>query len=245
LISNSLQSGLYGLAIGGTGMGIGGFIAYFIRNIGNNKIPVLVNMAIGITYSLLFLEIVPESLKIGGVFFTVVGLVLGFIFANQMEHFFDRVIIITSEPRKDIYLRSGILLAIAVSIHNLPTGIALGSSLYLSQEIAQNLAITMVLHTMPEGIAVGIPLALADFSLFSIMKSALIVAIPTGIGTFIGYIFGMILPFVLSLSLGIAVGTIFVVSYSDIIKPSWNDIGIIKGILGLIIGFLIGVIIIL
>jgi len=73
LISNSLQSGLYGLAIGGTGMGIGGFIAYFIRNIGNNKIPVLVNMAIGITYSLLFLEIVPESLKIGGYFLLLSG----------------------------------------------------------------------------------------------------------------------------------------------------------------------------
>ncbi|QGQ96615.1 hypothetical protein EHS13_17895 [Paenibacillus psychroresistens] len=142
--SSAIHSGLWGFIIGGGGIGIGGLAAYFLLYLHRVILPLLIISAVGMIFTLVLFEIVPESIQLGGIFLTFIGITTGYILAKQIDRLFHRIIIITNDPRKDIYIRSGIVLTFAIALHNFPSGIALGSSL--------------------EGITLGIPFVLSRIS---------------------------------------------------------------------------------
>ena len=55
-------------------------------------------------------------------------------------------------------LHSGILLAIGITIHNLPEGIAVGAGYMHMPEFGMFIALAILLHNIPEGIATALPL---------------------------------------------------------------------------------------
>lgn len=238
--SSALHSVIWGLIIGGSGIGVGGLAAYFLLYIHRVILPLLIISAVGMIFTLVVFEILPESILLGGAFFTFMGITIGFIMAKQMDRLTHQIIIITNDPRKDSYIRSGIILTFAIALHNFPSGIALGTSLVSTPELAKALSTTMLVHAIPEGIALGIPFVLSKISPFAIIMTALFIALPTGIGTFIGYMFGTLFPIILSLMLGLSIGTILYVTYFEILKPEWKKAQALHGFLGLLFGICLG-----
>ncbi|MGB7538414.1 MAG: ZIP family metal transporter [Anaerolineales bacterium] len=60
--------------------------------------------------------------------------------------------------RNPVLLQSGILLAIGITIHNLPEGIAVGAGYVHLPEFGFFIALAIMLHNIPEGIATALPL---------------------------------------------------------------------------------------
>ncbi len=56
-------------------------------------------------------------------------------------------------------LKTGMLLAIGITIHNIPEGIAVGAGYAHSPEFGLFIAIAILLHNIPEGIATALPLS--------------------------------------------------------------------------------------
>lgn len=239
LQGSALQIGFLGLLIGGLGMGIGGILAFIIGNVKLKVLPAIVSGAIGMIFSIIILDLFPESVEVGGVWMTIAGIILGLILSQKMDRF-HRIVFISNYTSNEYYIRSGLLLAFAVALHNFPAGMAFGASSLGSPSLALNLGLMMVIHSIPEGLTITLPFVLGGFTPTSILPTMLIVAIPTGLGAYIGYLMGLILPWGLSILLGIAIGTIVFVTFVEILIPTWRKHGIYRGAIGFAVGYIIG-----
>jgi ZIP family zinc transporter len=61
-------------------------------------------------------------------------------------------------------LKSGILIAIGITIHNIPEGIAVGAGYMHEPAFGIFIALAILLHNIPEGIATALPCARAAFA---------------------------------------------------------------------------------
>lgn len=237
---NTLSWGLIGFGIGGFGIGIGGASAYLIRYARHQLISLLIMAMAGLIISLIFFEIIPGSIQEGGLFLTGAGFTIGYLLARQIEKFFQRIVIITNCAQRDIFIQSGILLAFAVALHNFPSGVSFGTSLLSTPELAKSLVVTMILHAIPEGMVLGLPFVLASLPPWTMLLTSVIVGLPTGIGTMLGYKFGMIIPGTFSVMLGIAIGTMLYITWFEILKPALKEGGQIRNLFGIFAGIIFG-----
>lgn len=68
-------------------------------------------------------------------------------FLHQRNHITDRRL-----------LKTGLLLAVGITVHNIPEGIAVGAGYMHQPEFGYFIAIAILLHNIPEGIATALPL---------------------------------------------------------------------------------------
>ena len=69
--------------------------------------------------------------------------------------------------------KTGILLAIGITVHNLPEGIAVGAGYMHSPKFGLFIALAIMLHNIPEGIATALPLCTSGLSKWNSFKVAL------------------------------------------------------------------------
>jgi ZIP family zinc transporter len=81
-----------------------------------------------------------------------------------------------------VLLQSGILLAIGITIHNLPEGIAVGAGFMHLPEFGFFIALAIMLHNIPEGIATALPLCLGGMR----RRDAFLVALFSGFAEPVG-----------------------------------------------------------
>lgn len=240
---NAFRAGLLGLLLGGSGIGVGGIIALLVGNVRRTIASFLILVAAGMMMIIIVLDILPESISIGGMPVTIVGVLAGLYGIRQFERISHRVIAITTGLRSDAWIRSGLLLSFAVALHNFPAGIALGSSLVNGPQLVQSLSITMIVHAIPEGIALVLPFVMAGMSNVAILL-VVIVGLPTGLGACLGYLFGMIVPGFQALLLGVTVGTILYIAIVEMVIPAWKENGGSSVTAGMLIGGLLGAVLI-
>ena len=142
--------------------------------------------------------------------------------------------------RRIILIRLGILFALGVAVHNLPVGLAIGAGLFNEPRVGIDLATIMLLHNFPEGLAISLPMVFANVNRIFIPVTASIVAIPSGIGSFMGYSMGNLNPNILSFLFGIAIGAIFYVTWHEIAARSIKRLSLVSFSLCLGAGVLIG-----
>lgn len=240
-MTDMLWIGLMGFVLGGLGISLGGALMYWLQHIRNAAIHLIISISVGLTSCIILLEILPVSIESGGYLFTVIGIFISIILVFIISKIVHNVNTPTTVNHEHFY-NSALLIAVAVAIHNFPVGIALGSTLTSSSEMTWSLSMVMVVHTIPEGIALGLPMILAGARLLQIMKYTIIVALPTGLGAMIGYFTGHIHDQILTLLIAIAAGTILLVSYKEILKPAIKEIGMRKGMEGILYGWMIGLV---
>ncbi len=117
--------------------------------------------------------------------------------------------------------RSALLFAIAIAIHNLPEGIAAGTS-FGSGEISDALSVTLgiALHNIPEGMIAIAPMLAAGISRTKTLIFALSGGIAEVIGTFLGYYAASLASALLPFSLAFAGGTMLFVIAGEMIPES-------------------------
>lgn len=212
---------LYGFFLGWVGMNIGGLLAYLMGRGEPQILHLFVFMMIGALYTIVFGQILPESLHIGGFRMTIGGFLIGAIFAFWLESTSHHLHFSPASEQWETFMKSGLLLSIAIGIHNFPSGIALGSVLTQTPSLADGLSIALMLHNIPEGIALGLPLVMAKIRFGSFLLISTMVAIPIGLGAISGLIFGQVIPGAVSLMLSFSIGTILYVTFAEIFLPVW------------------------
>ena len=128
------------------------------------------------------------------------------------------------------------MIFISILLHNLPEGLAIGSSFISAQTLGITLAIVIGLHNIPEGLATALSLAGARVSTKKIILFTFIAGIPMGIGSFLGVYFAGLFKSLIGLFLSLAAGTMLFVVLDEIMPKSKS--------LYSIIGFLTGTIIV-
>lgn len=170
----------------GLGTGLGGLLAV-IRRPGKRSYGLLMGITAGVMICLAFLELVNEAIRLSNYLVTTVGFSVGAIFMFLLDTFAPHIrfgereirhdsLIENCEPcqgrrpRRFGHLRryekgydrklvnTGLLLAVGITLHNLPEGIAVGAGYLHNPDFGLFIAIAIMLHNIPEGIATALPL---------------------------------------------------------------------------------------
>lgn len=199
------------------GFSIGGIIAWGIRGI-QKKIDIIYSICAGLTLGLLSFEIAPEAIDLGNWITFILGFLVGVMLFEITHKVLKTIFRLTKSTDKSFSLQTGILLVLSISFHNLPIGVVLGST--QDSTVEQSILQTILLHNIPEGIIVFTPLFIAGLGITTWFILSLIVALPVGIGAYLGNSIGVGNPFIWSFFISLAVGTIYMVTIKEIIIES-------------------------
>ncbi|WP_170061489.1 ZIP family metal transporter [Rummeliibacillus pycnus] len=205
--------GAVGFLATAIGFGFGGVLAIFFKKL-QGKVSTINALCTGLIIGLVCLEIAPESIDLGGKIIFTVGVFVGILSFFKIHEFSHKFTISTENLQKDRLIQTGFLLAISITIHNFPLGIAFGASqnIGISKPILQ----ALILHNIPEGIAMFIPLFLAGlrFKMFLLITS--IVSLPVALGSIVGSLIGMKYPILWAFIISFALGIIVIVTIKEI-----------------------------
>jgi len=178
--------------IAGLGTGLGGVIAV-IRQPGRRMFGLLMGITAGVMITLSFVELVDYALELAGVWTTTIGFALGALFMLAIDMVIPHIRLGEKEfdlfGKRDVVkdgdgqatshkwrwksktritdvklLKTGLLVALGIAIHNTPEGIAVGAGYAHTPAFGIFIATAITLHNIPEGIATALPLYKAGMS---------------------------------------------------------------------------------
>jgi len=143
----------------GLGTGLGGLLAV-IRRPGKRAFGFLMGFASGVMITLSFLELVSEAWELSGYQVATAGFAVGAFFMFVIDLLTPHIRFAETEDgaREPALLKTGLLIAIGISIHNIPEGVAVGAGYMHQAEFGLFIALAVALHNVPEGIATALPL---------------------------------------------------------------------------------------
>ncbi|MCL2569549.1 MAG: ZIP family metal transporter [Oscillospiraceae bacterium] len=242
------------------GMGLGGLVAALFGNISPKVMCWMLSFAGGVMISVVSFELIPEGIELAGMTIAVIGLILGIAVVAVLNRVLDRVTIKDGDNLeahisgagtyhesglvgKPALLRSGIIMLVAISLHNLPEGIAIGAAGTHDIRLGVILAVVIMLHCIPEGMAIGAPLIGGGMSRGKAVALTALSGVPTMIGGAIGMLIGGISDVALALALTGAGGAMFYVVFGELLPQSTlitkSRYTTFAALLGIVVGLLI------
>lgn len=240
-----LKTTLIGLFFGTFGTTIGGIIGASIKTTSNKFLSFILSFASGLMLAIVCFDLIPESMQITNILNTVIGVIFGVICMIICDVLVEKLfknkdIGVKNKSTKSNLLRTGIVVSIGLALHNLPEGLAIGSSFEASIKLGYSLALAICLHDIPEGISMGVPMKNGGMKKSKIIFYVFMSGVTTGIGAFLGVLIGGISDIVIAMCLAFAGGAMLYIVSGELI-PESNEL--YKGkfpALGNIIGFIIG-----
>lgn len=117
-------------------------------------------------------------------------------------------------------LSAGILMLVAIALHNFPEGMAIGAAGASQTSLGVIMAIVIAVHNIPEGMAIGAPLTGGGVKpLYAVLLSAL-AGFATVLGALIGLLLGTLGQFALAASMAAAGGAMLYVTFGSLFPQS-------------------------
>ena len=224
---------IIGIILPFIGTTLGSALVFFIKEKINTKANILlIGFAIGVMLSASIWSLLIPSINIGGIFKSIIGLILGYLF----------LIIINSITKK--YDKNMNMLNFSVTLHNIPEGMAVGvcfagfiltkANISLMESIL--LSVGIALQNIPEGAIISIPLRNKGKikSFICGVMSGIVEPIAAFITIILLNIMVPLLPYLLSF----AAGCMLEVIISDLL-PEIDSNKSNFGLIGVLLGFVI------
>lgn len=243
LLDTAFVIGFSGFLTGWIGILTGILFSFFIKQRGRRFKGTILGFIGGLMLAIVCFDLLPESFEAGSIFIATSGITFGLILAVILDDLLDHDKITVSNNRSHRFLKVAIFMAISIGIHNIPSGIALGSVFSVSPIKGLHLAIALILHGIPEGLAVGIFLRESNASTFSLIFISILTSIPMGLGSLLGGTISKISPVIICISLAFAGGMILYIICRETLpsaRETWRGrLSTIGTVLGMIVGMLI------
>ena len=240
--------------IAGSASGIGGLVVYFFGEVEDRMLGFLMGFAGGVMLIVSFLKLFMESMTLvsnveATLAFTVGALIMMAIDLTVPHMEFGRWETGIANPRM---LKTGLIVAIGISIHNFPEGLVVSASYTHLPKLGVLVAIMIFLHNIPEGIATATPLTIAGMSKRRALTMAFLSGMTEPIGALVGSWFLLSMggsTYIIGMSLGLAAGVMTYITVDEII-PVAHELStasskhyISTGLLaGMILGLLLSVV---
>lgn len=251
-------------AAGVGGTGAGGMVAALFRKNSAKGVSLLMSFAAGIMTGVVCFDLLAEAMTKAAAagshgMVVAAGTLTGYGVIGLLNHWVDRrwddaeiCQKVWAEEKgtaanwRELRI-AGVILAAAIALHNMPEGVAIGTSFALVDSGLSREGILMAavigLHNIPEGMAVAAPLIAGGMAP---QKAAAVTAAsgaPTVLGAFVGLCLGEIGPCALALSLSFAAGAMLYVVFGELLPEAlelWNSKKpAFAATVGLIVGLLI------
>ncbi len=226
--------------LSGLSTGVGSLIAFFAKRTNTKFLSAALGFSAGVMVYISFMELIPEALDILGeqfsprlsniymltVFFIGIAFIAIIDFLIPEDENPHEVHRVEELNQRSQLHRTGILMALAIGIHNFPEGLATFASALGSIDIAIPIAIAIAIHNIPEGIAVSVPIYQATGSRKKAFWYSLSSGMAEPIGALVGFLF--LLPFwtptIHALLLAFVSGIMVFISFDELL-PSAEKYG--------------------
>jgi len=227
--------------LAGLGTALGGLVALG-RKPGEKLFVFLIGLAAGLMIMLSFLELLFTSFVLSGLFPVAVGFIAGSLVLFILDFVLPHKHIVKEKGVIDTkMLRAGTLIAIGISIHNLPEGIAVASSYSYAPEIGLIIAIAIALHNIPEGIAIAMPIRMGGGSRLAAFRITLLSGLAEPAGAVIAALFLTVLPELIPFTLSFAAGVMVFITVDELIPIAQEHGHGHFTSFGLILGFVLAI----
>jgi len=201
-VSEHVHLALLLTLVAGLSTGIGSAIAYFIKKPKIVYLAFSLGLSAGVMIYISFMELLPGAIKDIGelwalvAFFVGIG-VIAFIDLLVPEHEnphecagLDEP---TARPDNRKLMRTGMMTALAIGIHNFPEGLATFATTLGDPKLGVFIAIAIAIHNIPEGIAVSVPIYFATNNKNKAFAYSFLSGLSEPVGAIIGY--AVLMPF--------------------------------------------------
>ena len=231
---------------------LGALVVCFFKQMNKKVLDTILGFSAGVMLAASFWSLLAPSIELSNELgyiawiFPTIGFVFGGLFVLLSDRFLDKVLKNSNNLKKADSLKRSILLISAITIHNIPEGMAVGVAFGgiasgvpgMTLIGAIMLALGIGIQNFPEGAAVSLPLRNEGFSRFKSFMigqaSALVEPISAVIGVVLVLSIRSILPFLLSFAAGAMISVVARELLPESIKENKN-----LATLGLIFGFII------
>lgn len=223
---------ILGVLIPFIGTIIGALLVFFMKKEINKKVEIIIyGFAAGVMMAALIWSLIIPAIESASIVPVIIGLMLGVGIFYLIDLFVNK---------KNEKLNN---LMVAVTLHNIPEGMAVGVAFAsylaggLSLAAAYALAIGIAIQNFPEGSVVSFPLLKKGFSKRKAFMYGFISAVFELLGTLITLLFTNIVIVILPYMLSIAAGAMMYVIVVELI-PESDDRSKLN-IVGFLVGFII------
>ncbi len=225
-------NGLYGALIAGLFTGVGGFGIYLKKKYTQSNINTMLNIAAGVMLSASFFALLVPAMQelvenfhdihVAGFWYcgaVTCGVALVWILNALLPHEHNNMV----RHGLRFNLKKAWLFIIAISLHKLPEGLAVGVA-YSAEEFINplSLVIGIALHNIPEGLTMAISLVAAGEQKLKSALTALLIGMIQPLGAFIGLLFiGTSVSFI-PIAMAMAGGTLLFVVINEILPETYG-----------------------
>lgn len=203
---------------------IGAGLALLFGQPGRNILAFYLGLSAGIMTLVIAVDLLPSAFEQGPMEAVGMGLGLGLltmiVLYEGMHRLGDDPV--SLHPDQKEYLRMGSLIALAIAIHNIPEGIAIGAGFESHHELGVLVALSIALHNVPEGIGMAIPLVLSGVKRWSIILISLGVSLCIPAGAWLGKLFFVGSPFLVAMGMAFASGAMGFIVWKEIGPTSFK-----------------------
>lgn len=126
----------------------------------------------------------------------------------------------TQEVDKKTLLKAGVIMLLAIALHNLPEGMAIGATGASNAQTGILIAIIIAVHNIPEGMAISAPLASGGVKGWKTVLLTALAGAATVLGAVIGLAVGGISKLASGICMGLAGGAMLYVTFCEILPQS-------------------------
>jgi ZIP family zinc transporter len=224
--------------LAGLATGLGGGAVAVLGRLSMRTYDSLLGFAAGVMTAIATLGLIHESYTQGGVLVAIAGLVVGAAALFALDRFLPHKHPSLAGVDPDIY-RRGLLLFAAITLHNIPEGLAVGTSYVAQPRLGLLLALAIALHNIPEGIAVAGPFRACGLPRWRCFAWTLASGLAEPAAALLGATFVTFFAPLLSFSLAFAGGAMLYVVSDELIPESHSHGFEHQATIGFILGFVL------
>lgn len=236
IIKNVIYASLFSLI----GTMIGSILGVLIARPSKKMIANMNGFAAGIMLEVVFIELVPSSFERIGQDVFLIYMGIGIFFMYLLSKLYEEISV-----DKDAFLKTAVLTATGIMLHNLPEGIIMGIGFLHSTGLGVTMSFVIAVHDLPEGLVVATSLSASKLNTYKILFYSFITSVPTVLGCFIGIEMYWISPILIGIFLSIVSGVMLYITLFQLIIESIrisNFFTTFKSVLfGIILGLVISI----
>ena len=220
----------------------GSFIILFMKGRKPIHLNIAMGFAAGVMIFISFTELLNQSILNIGYSYAMVaffgGILLIFLVDSLIPHEYEKEGVCSKDHNLK---RCGTLLAIGITIHNFPEGIAVFFAALSNIKLGIAMTVAVALHNIPEGIAVAMPIYYATNSKKRAFFYSFLSGIAEPIGAVVAWLFlgSFINNTILNIILAAVAGIMVYISFEELLPYAYD----VKNNRSTVFGILLGMIV--
>jgi ZIP family zinc transporter len=249
LASSPVLLGSFASLLAGLATGVGALPILFVRRLSDPVQDVMLGFAAGVMLAASFFSLILPGLdaargqgasELGAVTLVISGILLGAASLWSIHRYAPHEHFISGrEGPLTLKLRRIWLFIAAITVHNIPEGLAVGVGFGGGDGGGVALAIGIGLQNMPEGLAVAVALLTLDYSKAQALPVALLTGLVEPVGGLLGAGAVTMAQFLLPWGLAFAAGAMIFVISDEIIPETHRKGFENQGTAGLVVGLVV------